>query len=321
MGTLIRSARKLAQAARHVRGLAHLPVQFLLPMMLPWIAAYGGPRSDEPAAFRDGVVLISFRGDILPGQANAILAGVEASEMRRIGVGVHVLRVPPGRVLSTIQILKSLDVIRYAEPDYLQTLDGGTLPNDTSIANQWAIQNSGQTVNGVTGIAGADERLPAAWTVTTGTNAVVVAIVDTGVQYSHPDLLTNMWNNPGGIGGCPAGTHGYNVLNLTCDPMDDDTSYGGHGTHVAGILGAVANNASGVAGVNWTTSIMAVKWVTSNSVGATSDLITAMDWVVHAKQAGVNVRVMNDSRPGQVPVSRKRFPMKSTSSAPMTSCS
>ena len=295
MGTLIRSARKLAQAARHVRGLAHLPVQFLLPMMLPWIAAYGGPRSDEPAAFRDGVVLISFRGDILPGQANAILAGVEASEMRRIGVGVHVLRVPPGRVLSTIQILKSLDVIRYAEPDYLQTLDGGTLPNDTSIANQWAIQNSGQTVNGVTGFAGADERLPAAWTVTTGTNAVVVAIVDTGVQYSHPDLLTNMWNNPGGIGGCPAGTHGYNVLNLTCDPMDDDTSYGGHGTHVAGILGAVANNASGVAGVNWTTSIMAVKWVTSNSVGATSDLITAMDWVVHAKQAGVNVRVMNDS--------------------------
>src|SRR6476646_4181688 len=77
--------------------------------------------------------------------------------------------------------------------------------------------------------------------------------------------------------------------------MDDDTSYGGHGTHVAGIVGAVANNATGVAGVNWTTSIMAVKWVTSNSVGATSDLITAMDWVVRAKQAGVNVRVMNDS--------------------------
>jgi thermitase len=276
-------------------GLAWLLTQFLLLMMMLRISAYGGPRNEEPAAFRDGVVLISFRSDILQAQADAILAGVGASELRRIGVGVHVLQVPPGRVSSTIKLLKSLDAIRYAEPDYLQTLAAGALPNDTYIGNQWAIQNNGQSVNGVTGIAGADERLPPAWTVTTGTNAVVVAIVDTGVQYSHPDLLTNMWNNPGGIGGCPAGTHGYNVLTLTCDPMDDDTSYGGHGTHVAGIVGAVANNATGVAGVNWTTSIMAVKWVTSNSVGATSDLITAMDWVVRAKQAGVNVRVMNDS--------------------------
>src|SRR6185436_7968265 len=183
MGTLIRSAPKLVQAARHVRGLARILIQFLLPMMMPWVAAYGSPRNEEPAAFRDDVVLISFRSDILQAQANAILAGVGASEIRRIGVGVHVLRVPPGRVLSTIQVLKSLDVIRYAEPDYLQTLAAGTLPNDTNIANLWAIQNNGQTVNGVTGIAGADERLPAAWTVTTGTNAVVVAIVDTGVQY------------------------------------------------------------------------------------------------------------------------------------------
>src|SRR4029077_12009694 len=158
----------------------------------------------------------------------------------------------------------------------------------TNIANQWAIQNNGQTVNGVTGIAGADERLPAAWTVTPGTNAGVVAIVDTGVQYSHPDLFTNMWNNPGGIGGCPAGTHGFNVLTSSCDPMDDDNVYNGHGTHVAGIMGAVGNNAAGTVGVNWTTSIMAVKWVNSSGTGATSDLITAMDRVITAKQAGVN---------------------------------
>ena len=291
MRTITFKRRRLALKG----ALGRLLAQFLLLMMMPWIPAYGGPRNEDPAAFRDGVVLISFRTDILQAQADSILAGVGANEIKRIGVGAHVLRVPPGRVLSTIQLLKSLDGIRYAEPDYLQTLAAGTLPNDTYIANQWAIQNNGQTVDGVTGITGADERLPAAWNVTTGTNTVVVAIVDTGVQYSHPDLLTNMWNNPGGIGGCPAGTHGYNVLTLTCDPMDDDTSYGGHGTHVSGIVGAVANNATGVAGVNWTTSIMAVKWVTSNSVGATSDLITAMDWVVNAKQAGVNVRVMNDS--------------------------
>jgi subtilisin family serine protease len=170
------------------------------------------------------------------------------------------------------------------------------LPNDSHITSQWALQNTGQTLNGVTGTAGADERAASAWSVATGTNSVVVAVLDTGVQYSHPDLVSNMWNNPGGIGGCAAGTHGYNILAATCDPMDDEINYGGHGTHVAGILGAVGNNAAGVAGVNWTTSIMAVKWVNSSDSGLTSDLISAMDWVIHAKQAGVNVRVVNDSQ-------------------------
>ena len=77
--------------------------------------------------------------------------------------------------------------------------------------------------------------------------------------------------------------------------MDDDTCYGGHGTHVAGILGAIGNNGAGVAGVNWTTSILPVKWINSNCGGYTSDLITAMDWVIRAKQSGVNIRVINDS--------------------------
>jgi subtilisin family serine protease len=294
MGRPIRSGNQLRQIILRAFGLTgHLTRLTIL--LLPCILAYGAPRNESPAMFRDGVVLVSFQPDVSEAQAKVILSGAGAIEMKRIGVGVHVLQVPPGRVPSTIQSLKGLAAIRYVEPDYLQTLSAGSLPNDTNISNQWAVQNTGQTVNGGTGIVGADERLPLAWSMTTGTNSVVVAILDTGVQYSHPDLLTNMWNNPGGIGGCSAGTHGYNVLTQTCDPMDDDTSYGGHGTHVAGILGAIGNNAAGVAGVNWTTSIMAVKWVTANSSGATSDLITAMDWVIHAKQAGVNVRVANDS--------------------------
>ena len=154
----------------------------------------------------------------------------------------------------------------------------GARPNDSFIGNEWAAQNTGQALNGITGTAGADERSLAAWSVATGANSVVVAALDTGVQYSHPDLLTNLWSNPGGIGGCAAGTHGYNVLTSGCDPMDDESPYGGHGTHVAGILGAVGNNAAGVAGVSWTTSIMPVKWVDSSDSGTTSDLIAAMEW-------------------------------------------
>jgi subtilisin family serine protease len=123
----------------------------------------------------------------------------------------------------------------------------------------------------------------------------VIAEVDSGVDYNHPDLAANIWSNPGGVGGCPAGTHGYNVLTSTCDPMDDDTAYGGHGTHVAGILGAVGNNADGVAGVNWATTILPVKWLDSTGNGETSGLISALDWVLQAQAAGVNIRVVNDS--------------------------
>ncbi len=91
------------------------------------------------------------------------------------------------------------------------------------------------------------------------------------------------------------GTHGYNVVKSSCDPMDDDTSYNGHGTHVAGIIGAVGNNGAGVAGVNWQTAILPVKWLDSTGSGTTANLITALQWILTAKNAGVNVRVVNDS--------------------------
>ncbi len=259
------------------------------------IVVSDGARQAARPLYRDGIVLLAFHAGVQEAQQAAILSSAGAIEIKRIGAGVHVVAVGHGRVPEVIQSLKARKEVRYAEPDYLQSLAAGSLPNDTSAGSQWAVQNTGQSVNGTTGTAGADERSSAAWSVTTGTNSVVVAVLDSGVQYSHPDLVTNIWNNPGGINGCAAGTHGYNVLAASCDPMDDDTTYGGHGTHVAGILGAVGNNAAGVAGVNWTTSIMAVKWVNSSDVGNTSDLITGMDWVLHAKQAGVNVRVANDS--------------------------
>ena len=275
----------------------------VLAILLPTVLAIAGgafANDNEQAGvapYRDGVVLMAFRDGTRPEQQKAIVSRIGAREIKRIGFGVHVLAVEPGQVLTAVNSLKAFKEVRYAEPDYIQRLSAGTLPNDTSIGLQWAHQNTGQTVNGSSGTPGADERTNLAWGITTGTNSVVVAVLDTGVQYTHPDLFTNMWNNPGGVGGCPAGTHGYNVLASSCDPMDDETSYGGHGTHVAGIIGAMGNDAAGTAGVNWTTSIMAVKWVNCfGGTGANSDLITAMDWVVTAKQAGVNVRIVNDSQ-------------------------
>jgi len=180
----------------------------------------------------------------------------------------------------------------------------GALPNDPSFPLQWAFSNTGQSIptqeaeerlgGSTPGTAGADERTLRAWRVSTGSRAIVIGETDTGVEYHHPDLEANIWTNPGNVGGCPAGSHGYNVLSHSCDPDDDDTAYGGHGTAVAGILGAVGNDGVGVAGVNWQTTILPVKWLNEKAGGSTNGLIEALQWLVAARQAGVNIRVVND---------------------------
>jgi subtilisin family serine protease len=183
-------------------------------------------------------------------------------------------------------------------------------PNDPSFSLQWADSNTGQSIpfqeaeellgQPAPGTPGGDDGALHAWGVSTGSRSIVIAETDTGVDYEHPDLAANIWSNPGGIGGCPAGTHGYDVLGTTasarCEPIDEDTSYGGHGTHVAGIMGAVGDNGIGVAGVNWQTTILPVKWLESaGGSNETGKLIEALQWIVAAKQAGVNIRVVNDS--------------------------
>jgi thermitase len=215
-----------------------------------------------------------------------VLAGAKS-----LAPGVWFLDVPRRRVPVMAQRLGQRDGVRYAEPDYV--MREAAAPDDSSFELQWPLENTGQTVNGVTGVRGADEDVLAAWDVTTGDPSVVVGEVDSGVDYLHPDLAANIWSNPGGIGGCPEGTHGYNAISASCDPMDDDAKYFGHGTHVAGIIGAVGNNGIGVTGVNWRTTILPVKFLTSNGSGSASRLIAGLEWLIAAKQAGVNVRVVN----------------------------
>jgi subtilisin family serine protease len=126
--------------------------------------------------------------------------------------------------------------VLYAEPNYvLHMLD---LPNDPLFPQQWGLSNTGQDG----GTTGADIHAPQAWGITTGSSSVVVATIDSGIDYTHPDLSPNVWssptsfsvNNGGSVITCPAGSYGFNPVYGTCDPMDDL----GHGTHVAGIIGA-----------------------------------------------------------------------------------
>ncbi len=130
---------------------------------------------------------------------------------------------------------------------------------------------------------------------------MVVAVVDTGVDYTHPDLAANIWTNPGEVAGNGADddhngfvddVHGYNFVDDNGNPMDDE----GHGTHVAGILGAAGNNGVGVTGVDWAVSIMPLKFLDATGEGFTSDAVRAINYATMERvDYGVNVRVINMS--------------------------
>jgi subtilisin family serine protease len=257
-------------------------------------ASASGAAPGPPApAYVDDALLVSFTKGAPYSVRRADLGSVGANVVRQYIGGTELLRVPSGTVRTALAHLRSRGHVRFAEPDYVMDEDG--VPDDPSFGLQWGYQNTGQTVNSLSGAAGADEHVVPAWGVTTGSRSIVVGEVDSGVDYNHPDLAANIWSNPGGVGGCAAGTHGYNVLTSVCDPLDDETVYGGHGTHVAGIIGAVGNNGRGVTGVNWATTILPVKWLDSSGGGTTSGLISALDWLLKAQAAGVNIRVVNDS--------------------------
>ena len=150
---------------------------------------------------------------------------------------------------------------------------------------------------------------------------VVVAIIDTGVDYTHSDLAANIWTNPGEVGldstghdkrangidddqdGFVDDVHGYDFHNNDGDPMDDS----GHGTHVAGTIGAVGNNNLGVTGVSWTTSIMPLKFLDQNNRGSTADAIRAINYATMMRTShAANVRILNNSW-GQLEASARTY--------------
>jgi serine protease len=178
--------------------------------------------------------------------------------------------------------------ISYAEPD--MQVNTMSSPNDPSYSELWGLHNNMQTG----GTVNADINAPEAWNLTTGSAAVVVAVIDTGVDYNHPDLAANMWVNPGEIAGDNIDNdgngyvddiYGIDTANNDSDPFDD----AGHGTHVAGTIGAVGNNSLGIVGVNHQTSIIACKFLSASGGGSTSNAIKCLDYMLDLKKnRGVN---------------------------------
>ena len=167
-------------------------------------------------------------------------------------------------------------------------------PNDPMFGDQWALVNRGQRE----GKSLADISAALAWSKTQGSDRVVVAVLDSGVDYTHPDLMDNMWLRPADIPayidpqlGAVDDLHGYDAIDNLRDPMDQN----GHGTHCAGIVGAVGNNGRGIAGVNWKVQIMPLKFMGPLGTGTTKDAIEAINYVIDRKKAGVPVRIISAS--------------------------
>ncbi len=185
--------------------------------------------------------------------------------------------------------------VAHAEPDYIVRHCGET--DDPRYDELWGLENTGQTG----GTPDADIDAPLAWRTTTGSDQVVVAVIDSGVDYTHEDLAANAWTNPGEIpgngidddgNGFIDDVHGYDFYNDDGDPMDDLD----HGTHCAGTIGAVADNGVGVVGVCPQVRLLGLKFLGADGSGATSDAILAFKYIATmVRDHGVPIRVSSNS--------------------------
>lgn len=264
----------------------------------------GQPKTILPAEGKNhvaGEILVRFR----PGaSANTVAAahstaGGRAMRSYRVVDGLQKVRLERGQsVEAAIARYEAMPNVLYAEPNYI--VHATVMADDALFSQQWGMHNTGQTG----GTPDADVDAPEAWSHTTGSSEVVVAVIDSGVDYTHPDLINNMWTNPGEIpdngidddnNGYVDDVHGWNAVDDNGDPMDDH----GHGTHCAGIIGAEGGNGLGITGVNWDVSIMAVKFLDSDGSGTVSGVLDCYEYI---KQAGADLS--NNSYGGWRPFSQ-----------------
>ena len=240
-----------------------------------------------------GALLVRFAPGIGAQQrdvARGLVAGTHRKSFKGVP-GLELIDVGVDRD-KAIKTLQALPIVEYAEPDYV--LHPAATPNDEFFSVMWGLHNTGQTIQGNPGVADADIDAPQAWDTFTGDASFIVAIIDTGTQYSHPDLNDNIWSNTDEIGangvdddgnGYVDDIRGWDFYSDDNDP--DDTN--GHGTHTAGTVGAEGDNGIGVTGVNWQCSLMALRFLGPQG-GFTSDAIEAVSYA-----AANGAKVSNNS--------------------------
>ncbi len=246
--------------------------------------------------FVEGEVLVAFKPGVAETRVGSLRAMHGATRIRAFsGLGIEHWKLPAGQaVADAVQALNANPAVRHAEPNFI--VHTRATPNDPYFGQLWGLYNTGQT----SGTPDADIDAPLAWNLTTGSPDVIVAVIDSGVDYTHPDLVANIWTNPNEIpgngidddgNGYIDDIHGINARTGSGDPMDID----GHGTHVAGTIGAVGNNGLGVTGVNWQVRIVACKFLDGDS-GTVDRAIESFVYINRLKnEFGQNIVTTNNS--------------------------
>jgi subtilisin family serine protease len=215
------------------------------------------------------------------------LAGRSTKRLRAASLGTLPQRIAVQdgvKVESELARLAQNPAVEYVEPNYSMKLfaaTNGVFPNDFEFSKMYSLHN----VGGGLAKTNADVKAPAAWAFTTGDKKVVVAVIDTGIDYLHEDLKDNVWVNPGEIpfngvdddgNGFIDDYYGYDFVSGDSDPYDDNQ----HGTHVAGTIGAKGNNGIGTVGMCWDVSLMAVKAFDEQGNGTVAEAIEAIHYAV-----------------------------------------
>jgi subtilisin family serine protease len=295
------------------RGLARTILVATVPLLLlpghgeAQPAPAGAPAQNaagQEAAYVPGEILIKFKPGVETARKLRIQDDVRAVRRRRFRSGAELWRLGPG--LTTEQAIARLrrhPSVQYVEPNALvHTL---RFPSDPSFFDQWGLFNFGQSG----GTYGADIDAVYAWNVTTGSRAVVVAVIDSGIDYGHPDLSANMYTNAAEIpdngedddqNGFVDDVRGWDFRDDDNDPWDEL----GHGTHVAGIIGAVGGNFIGVTGVSWEVTLLPLRFIGIDGSGSVGDAVEAVEY---ATQAGADIINASWGSTGFSPTLREAF--------------
>lgn len=254
-------------------------------------------KDHAPAA--DDSIMVMFKPGVTKQQRESIVRSTGASlrQLDAQGRDIAFKHVADGRI-AKIRVPKGVNkdflikqlarnpAIEVAEPNFLvkTTRAAVTPPNDPRFGDLWGLHNTGQAG----GVAGADIKALEAWRTTTGDHSVIIGVIDTGMDYNHPDLIANRWENSGNL---PGHQFGYSALNASRDPMDTDS----HGTHVAGTIGAAGNNGTGVVGVNWNVTLLPCSFLGPQG-GSTAGAIECIDYYTNLKtNHGVDIKATNNS--------------------------